>query len=340
MPLYPLLCVAFVTLLQAPDAKVAPKLRAVKGEHDIAFYAGDQLVTRYVHGGTVQVEKGTGTKPLAKPYFYPLVAPNGVSLTRDWPMKRGTPGETTDHYHQKSAWFCHGDVIPDGIVLKTRAADKHVQGVDFWSEQPGHGRIVCVRVDEPRVNDTDGSVGVTTSNEWRTPDGEVILTELRGIRLASKPGRHTLTVSSDLTTPYGVTFGDTKEGSFGVRIRDDFALSYKGGTGVVTSSGGKSAKAGAKDNLPVWGELAKWHDYSGTADGKTAGLTLRETLYNRHKSAWHTRAYGLMAANPFGRDKSGFPGRKGQTDLAKLAKGETLELAYTMTLHDGPATPE
>ena len=105
MPLSPLLCVACLALTHAP---AAPKVRAEKSKTDIAFYAGDQLVTRYVFGGTVQVEKGTGTKPLAKPYFYPLVAPNGVSLTRDWPMKRGTPGETTDHYHQKSAWFCHG----------------------------------------------------------------------------------------------------------------------------------------------------------------------------------------------------------------------------------------
>ena len=333
MPLSPLLCVACFALAQAP---AAPKLRAVKGETDIAFYAGDQLVTRYVHGGTVQVEKGTGTKPLAKPYFYPLVAPNGVSLTRDWPMKRGTPGETTDHYHQKSAWFCHGDVIPDGIVLKTRSADKRIEGVDFWSEAPGHGRIVCVRVDEPRVNDMDGSVNVTTSNEWRTADGDVILTELRSIYLSSKPGRHTLTVSSDLTTPCGVTFGDTKEGSFGVRIRDDFALAHKGGTGEVTSSDGKSAKAGAKDNLPMWGQLAEWHDYSGTVGGKTAGLTVREAATNPERAAWHTRAYGLMAANPFGRDKSGFPGRKGQTDLVKLANGDTLTLAYTLHLHDDP----
>ena len=328
----PLLLVACLALAQAP---AAPKVRAVKGETDIAFYAGDQLVTRYVFGGTVQVEKGTGTKPLAKPYFYPLIAPNGVSLTRDWPMKRGTPGETTDHYHQKSAWFCHGDVIPDGIVLKTRATDKHVQGVDFWSEQPGHGRIVCVKVGEPTVS-KDGGVTVVTVNEWRTPDGDVILDEERAVTLLATANGYFLGVGSNLTTPCGVTFGDTKEGAFGVRIRDDFALAHKGGTGVVTSSDAKSAKAGAKDNLPVWGQVAAWHDYSGTVGDKTAGLKLIDFDENPQHAAWHTRAYGLMAANPFGRDKSGFPGRKGQTELVKLAKGKELLLAYTIVLHDGP----
>ncbi len=333
MTLSPLLCVACFALAQAP---AVPKLRAVKGETDIAFYAGDQLVTKYVFGGTVQNEKGTGTKPLAKPYFYPLVAPNGVSLTRDWPMKRGNPGETTDHYHQKSAWFCHGDVIPDGIELKTRAADKHVQGVDFWSEQPGHGRIVCVKVGEP-VASKDGGITVTTSNEWRTPDGEVVLEEGRAVTLLATADGYFLGIGSILRTPCGVTFGDTKEGAFGVRIRDDFALTHKGGTGIVTSSDGKSAKAGAKDSLPLWGQLATWHDYTGTIDGKTAGLTVYESAQNSQKAAWHTRAYGLMAANPFGRAKSGFPGRKRQEDLVTLAKGETLTLAYTMMLHDGPA---
>ena len=44
-----------------------------------------------------------------------------------------------------------------------------------------------------------------------------------------------------------------------------------------------------------------------------------------------------MAANPFAREKSGFPGRKGQTELVKLGKGETLTLVYSLVLHDGPA---
>jgi len=329
MPLPPLLCVACLAVTQV---LAPPMVRAVTGETDIAFYAGDQLVTRYVHGGTVADEKGTGTKPLAKPYFYPLVAPNGVTLTRDWPMKRGTPGETTDHFHQKSAWFCHGDVIPDGVALKTRATDKHVQGVDFWSEQPGHGRIVCVEAFKVAA---EGGVGVVTRNEWRTADGDVVLNEKRSITLRAKPGYYSLGVQSKLTTPCGVTFGDTKEGSFGVRVRDEFALTRKGGTAVVTAFDGQKAAAPAKDPLPMWGQVTNWHDYSGTVDGKAAGLTLFG-VDNPRRDAWHTRAYGLMAANPFAGEQSGFPGRKGQTDPVTLAKGKTLTLEYTLELHDGP----
>ena len=44
-----------------------------------------------------------------------------------------------------------------------------------------------------------------------------------------------------------------------------------------------------------------------------------------------------MAANPFGRDNSGFPATKGNDRLVKLAKGEHLKLRYGVLLHDGDA---
>jgi hypothetical protein len=44
-----------------------------------------------------------------------------------------------------------------------------------------------------------------------------------------------------------------------------------------------------------------------------------------------------MAANPFGRARSGFPAMKGKTDLVRLAKGETLQLRYGLLMHEGDA---
>ena len=44
-----------------------------------------------------------------------------------------------------------------------------------------------------------------------------------------------------------------------------------------------------------------------------------------------------MAANPFGREKSGFPRVKGNNDLVHLKKGEHLQLRYGMLLHTGDA---
>lgn len=56
---------------------------------------------------------------------------------------------------------------------------------------------------------------------------------------------------------------------------------------------------------------------------------------NSLHACWHARGYGLMAANPFGRDKSGFPDRKGKTDLVRIAKGEKLTLRYALVVLDG-----
>src|SRR5438309_218492 len=116
---------------------------------------------------------------VAKPYLWPLNAPGGTAITRAWPMEPASPGGSTDHLHQKSAWFCHGDVVPEGIELKHRI--RGVQGVDFWSEAKGHGQIACTEVGKPVIG--RDRARVATHNEWRTADGIKILDEGRTIHL-------------------------------------------------------------------------------------------------------------------------------------------------------------
>src|SRR5262249_24697853 len=81
--------------------------RVAVGMERLTFHLRDELVAGYVRGPEV-----------AKPYFWPLQAPGGVAMTRAWPMEARRPGRSGDHVHQKSAWFCHGDVIPEGVVLR------------------------------------------------------------------------------------------------------------------------------------------------------------------------------------------------------------------------------
>src|SRR5947209_1050667 len=143
-----------VTITAAPD--------------HLDFAVGSVLVTRY-HVSAAY----------SKPIFWPVRAPNGAPLTRSWPLAKDVPGESTDHVHQKSAWFCHGDVVPEGMELKDRV--KGVAGVDFWSEAKGHGNIVCTKVEEPKNQGSHARV--TTHNEWRMADGTKIMDEKRVISL-------------------------------------------------------------------------------------------------------------------------------------------------------------
>jgi hypothetical protein len=119
----------------------------------------------------------------------------------------------------------------------------------------------------------------------------------------------------------------------GVRVNDQIRLTAPGSDGVVTAADGATAKAPAKDNLPMWGKHSDWNDYSGSVGGKVVGIAILDHPKNAHRAAWHTRAYGLMAANPFGR--ASFPAGKGE--LVKLAKGEHLKLRYGILLHTGDA---
>jgi hypothetical protein len=286
----------------------------------IDFLAGKDVVGRYNIGPDV-----------AKPYVWPLNAPGGVPVTRAWPMVKGQAGESTDHPHQKSAWFCHGDVMPEGIELKDRI--KGVEGVDFWSEAKGHGRIVCTKVGERKISSNQGQVA--THNEWRTADGTKIMDEDRTVHLYDLGGARLLVFDIDLhASVCPITFGDTKEGSFGIRINDvirEQEGKLKKGAGKLENAEGKVGEA------QVWGQKSAWCDYSGPIDGKVVGLAIFDDPSNRYPACWHSRGYGLMAANPFGRMRSGFPAMKGQKELVKLAKGEHLKLRYGILVHAGDA---
>ena len=291
-------------------------LEATKTHVD--FKRGKTLLTRYVIDEKV-----------AKPYFWPLnVAGSGV--TRSWPMDEGK-GEAKDHPHQKSAWFCHGDVIPQGVKFAKHYRD--VEGVDFWSERKGHGKIVCTSA---RVKGTT----LETANEWRTGEGDPILGEARTLTLSSiGADNYLLVLAIDLHAKFaGIVFGDTKEGSMGVRVRESIRVDK--GKGRLVNAEGKvgEGKGTNADKKGCWGLVSDWCDYSGPVDdkGTIAGIAVFADPANAIDSAWHARDYGLLAANPFGRDKHAkFPARKGNNDLVTRKKGEHLKLRYALYLHAG-----
>jgi hypothetical protein len=281
------------------------------------FLAGGHLAGRYHYADEWSK---------AKPILWPLDAPGGVPVTRAWPMEEAGPGGSKDHPHQKSAWFCHGDVIPEGQGLKEKV--RGVAGVDFWSEGKGHGRIVCTSAQAAPSG--KGRARLRTKNEWRTADGRKVLDESRVLTFYDFGPARLFVFDIDLSASVcPITFGDTKEGSMGVRVND--ALREQGGKGELHNAEGKVHEK------QVWGRQSAWCDYSGPVGGKVVGITLFDDPKNACPSCWHARGYGLMAANPFGRSASGFPAVRGRTDLLHLAKGEHLRLRYGILLHTGDA---
>jgi hypothetical protein len=282
----------------------------------VDFLAGDKLVTTYQISPTY-----------AKPILWPVYAPGDIKVTRDWPMvplKEKESG-SIDHIHQKSVWFCWGDVIPEGLEVKDKI--KGIKGVDFWSEAKGHGRIVCTEVGKPVVDKWKGHL--VTSNEWRTADGKKIMDETRHLHFYDfgKARLMVLDIRLDATV-CPITFGDTKEGAMGVRVHDAIRAD-KNGKGKIQNAEGKINE---KD---CWGQISAWCDYSGPIEGKTVGIAVLCDPKNPHPSAWHTRGYGLHAANPFGRAGARFPALAGRSDLVRLAKGDSIHFRYGVLVHEG-----
>jgi hypothetical protein len=312
----PALCALCLTRTAAQEEKKSSVSAKVEiDRRHILFRAGAEEAAIYRFDGD-----------LAKPILWPLRTPNNKEITRDWPMRpapKGSPKE--DHPHQKSAWFTYGDVIPEGVEIKhKRKGGGGVEGIDFWAEGPDCGHIVCVS-----VKDSRDRAGIITRNEWRDPDGAKIMDEERTIRFFNNDKGRLFIVDIDLcASVVPITFGDTKEGAFGVRVAHSLREDSRG-KGRITNAEGK---VGEKQ---CWGRISAWCDYSGPIDGETAGIALFTGPNNPLPSCWHSRAYGLMAANPFGRTKSGFPDMKGKTDRVRLAKDEHLKLRYGIFVHMG-----
>src|SRR4051812_41504068 len=108
---------AVLLVCLVPAAVSAQDLSIKETPGVLEIRAGDKLITKFDH-------KNIPSRPI----FYPLLSPSGRSLTRNWPMVKDVPGEATDHPHQKSAWFAHGDITAEGIPV--RKAMKNIKGFD------------------------------------------------------------------------------------------------------------------------------------------------------------------------------------------------------------------
>jgi len=257
-----------------------------------------------------------------KPILSPLRAPGGVPLTRSWPIEKGVAGEPEDHPHHESLWFTHGSV----------------NGHDFWAPR-AHGagpdgpipHVEHVSIDRCESGET---AILETTSRWVDADSKPVLTEHRTMVFSADETARSIDVTLKLVADAGpVTFGDTKEGSFALRVRPQ--LQPKDFNGSQGASGRLINSEGLVD-AAAWGKRARWVDYSGTVDGKAYGIAMLDHPFNlRHPTWWHAREYGLSGANPFGiHDFAGEPEGAGNFTIPE---GETLVLRYLVVFHAGVA---
>lgn len=258
-----------------------------------------------------------------KPFLHPLRSASGKIVTRQFPMKL-VEGETRDHPHHRGVWFAHGDV----------------NGYDFWSSDPLNKRMA----QKPRIR-VEKIIELKNGREqgmlhavmyWETPEGERLLVEHRRMYFYAHPQLRMVDFDIQLGALKDVKFGDTKEGTFALRVASELEEPNPRGPQKPPRTGKIVDSEGRVGSREIWGKRARWVDYSGIVEGEHLGIAVFDHPKNfRHPTYWHARGYGLFAANPFGLHD--FLGDNSVDGSLKLNSGDTVRFRYRVVVHPGDA---
>jgi len=269
-----------------------------------------RVTVRVLAGGELFTVFHAEAQP--KPYFYPLLAPGGVPVTRGYPLEDRSD-EEHDHPHHVSLWFAHGDV----------------DGHDFWAGTGGVERIrLAYLIESPEVPDV-----LLASHEWVVDEGEdtrVVCEQETRFRFGADADARWIDVTVTLNAPMDadgpVRFGDTKEGTFALRLAPTLRVKGAVARGSLRNSEGQL-------DGEAWGKRARWLAASGPVDGSNVTVALFDHPENpSHPTWWHARTYGLLAANPFG--VHDFEGVEPGTGDVVVPAGENLAFRYRLRVAD------
>ena len=99
-----------------------------------------------------------------------------------------------------------------------------------------------------------------------------------------------------------------------------------------------TSSTGATSMKQVWGKPFPWVDYAGTLEGKQVGIAIFDHPTNpKHPTHWHSRDYGLFAANIFG--EHDFYSDKTRSGAATLEPGKSMRFRYRVVVHPGLTDP-
>jgi hypothetical protein len=280
-----------------------------RGEGNITIVIDNQPFTTFYCGAET-----------AKPYLHPLRSASGKVVTRRYPMEN-VAGESHDHPHHRGLWFSHGDV----------------NGYDFWANEPSQhsaktGKIVLKNIGNVTGGKQFGVV--EASFDWMSPQGKPLLSESRKMTFYAGPDRRIIDFDITLAALEKVIFGDTKEGTFAIRLAPELEEPTKESLAAPKRTGLMVAANGGRGEPQVWGHRANWVDYFGEIDGEKLGIAILDHPSNpRHPTYWHSRSYGLFAANIFGLHD--FLNDKNANGSMTLEPRKSIRFRYRVIIHPG-----
>lgn len=279
---------------------------------DVAIYIDDQLFTRYV----------TSDKVSNKCYFWPIVGPGGIKMTRAYPMQN-VEGEKQDHPHHRSV--CFGLHSANGFNTWHEVKTFTKKGKVDPHKAAHLGHQVHTKVSKAEASGNTATLVVESENV--TPKGEVYMLQTRTVDFhVADNGSRVMDIEIVLKGIQDkITIHDMKDSGLSVRVAHSMCVDAGEGGRIINSTGDANGDA--------WGKRVSWVDYNGPVEGKTMGVAmLNHPDSFRYPTPWHVRNYGLFTANPFALKE--VAGEKDSGDV-DLAKGQSITLRHRIIFHAG-----
>ncbi len=274
---------------------------------------------------------------LMKPVLDPLIAEDGIQVTRGYPLAP-LPNERVDHPHHAGMWFNYGNA----------------NGFDFWNnstaikpeEKHKYGTIRQVGIVSAKSGKDSGELVVDSI--WQTGEGKDILKQRTRYVFAKRKGARVIDQFVTLEALDHVVFNDDKEGLLGMRVASWLESPEEKG-GMFMDANGKPTQVAAVPNstatgvyetsegvkgTKVWSTRGRWCLLRGhNPEGKAVTLAIIDEPKNPgYPTYWHARGYGLFAANPLG---ANIFDPKAPKFSYTLEKGKTTQFKYRVVLYSG-----
>jgi hypothetical protein len=250
---------------------------------------------------------------ISRPYFAHVKAPGGVQVTRNHPPVEGADLLDHDKLHP-GVWMSFGDI----------------NGSDFW-------RLAApVKFDrflvEPKNDKGHGKFAIRFKYQDQKNPGESVCVEDVHYTIHALEGGRLVVWDSTFSSDKEFTFGDQEEMGLGIRVATPIRAERESEIGLPAGSGEIVSSSGARNEDEIWGNAFDWCDYRGELDGKRVGIALFPHPENFRPSWFHSRDYGMLVANPFGRHAFG----KGEKSAVTVKPGDKFRLRYGVFVHAGP----
>jgi hypothetical protein len=313
---------AILTLTTAAPAK--PKVEFTPTTGAVNILIDGKPLTSYIYEFDPAKPPAAKNVLLTKPVLFPLRTPSGIIVTRGWPFEK-IEGERQDHPHHIGLYFTYDEI----------------NGNNFWNNSKNP--LPAIKHIKGEVTtDAKGAPALKTLANWTGADNKPLLAETRITSFVPGKDQHIIDIDIELKAiAEKVSFGDTKEGMFAIRLAqwltENTNEKYQLGTGSYLSCNGDEKEKN------VWGKRAEWVRIQGSKDNRTVGIAiLNHPTSTNYPTYWHARGYGAFSANPLGQ----YAFQKSRKDPnpkpfnLTLKKGQTARFKFRVIIYDGKRTKQ